>query len=40
MLDKPIAVPVRKIGPAFGRLDDATLLEVSRALVLFLGIAR
>jgi mRNA interferase MazF len=40
MVDKPIAVPVRKIGPAFGRLDDAALLEVSRALALFLGIAR
>ncbi len=40
MVDKPIAVPTHKIGPAFGRLDDAALLEVSRALALFVGIAR
>ncbi len=39
MVDKPMAVPVQKIGPVFGRLDDPTLLEINRALALFLGIA-
>lgn len=39
MVDKPMSVPIRKFGPVFGRLDDPTLLEVSRALALFLGIA-
>lgn len=39
MVDKPMSVPVRKIGSVFGRLDAPTLLEVNRALALFLGIA-
>ena len=39
MVDKPMAVPVRKIGSVFGHLDAPTLLEVNRALALFLGIA-
>ena len=39
MVDKPMAVPVRKIGPVFGRLDDPTMVAVNRALALFLGIA-
>lgn len=39
MVDKPMAAPVRKIGPVFGRLDEPTLLEINRALALFLGIA-
>ena len=38
MVDKPMAVPARKIGPAFGRLDDAAMREVGRALALFLGL--
>lgn len=39
MVDKPMSVPVRKIGSTFGHLDVASLLEVNRALALFLGIA-
>lgn len=39
MVDKPMSVPIRKIGPVFGRLDDMTLLEINRTLALFLGIA-
>lgn len=39
MVDKPMAVLVRKIRPAFGRLDDRTMLEVNRALALWLGLA-
>ena len=39
MVDKPVSVPVRKIGPVFGHLDAPSLLEVNRALALFLGVA-
>ena len=39
MVDKPMAVPVRKLGEVFGQLDDQTLLGVNRALALFLGLA-
>lgn len=38
MVDKAQTVPREKLGPGFGRLDDATMLEVSRALALFLGL--
>jgi mRNA interferase MazF len=38
MLDKAVSVPREKIGPAFGRLDDATMREVSRSLAAFLGL--
>lgn len=38
MVDKPQTPPRGKIGAAIGRLDDATMFAVSRALVLFLGL--
>lgn len=38
-IDKVMTVLRDKIGPSFGRLDDATLLKVNRALALFMGIA-
>jgi mRNA interferase MazF len=39
MVDKAQTVPREKIGEAFGRLDDATMLAVTRALAVFLGFA-
>ena len=39
MVDKAITVPRGKISEPFGRLDDATLLKISRSLAVFLGIA-
>ena len=39
MVDKPFAVPRREFGAVFGRLEDTHLLEVNRALAVFLGIA-
>lgn len=39
MLDKPMTVKADKIGPAFGHLDDAAMVSVSRSLALFLGLA-
>lgn len=39
MVDKPMTVPVRKIGPVFGQLDDAAMVSVNRSLALFLGLA-
>jgi mRNA interferase MazF len=39
MIDKAQAVPREKIGETFGRLDDATMLTVTRALAVFLGFA-
>jgi len=39
MVDKPITVASEKIGPVFGRLDDATMVSVNRSLALFLGLA-
>ncbi len=38
MVDKPQTVRRDKVGPVIGRLDDAALLQVSRALALFLGL--
>ncbi|EAA9297935.1 type II toxin-antitoxin system PemK/MazF family toxin [Salmonella enterica subsp. enterica] len=40
MIDKTIAVQREKTGPAFGRIDAATMLEVERCLAVFLGIAK
>jgi mRNA interferase MazF len=37
MVDKAQTVPREKVGAAFGRLDDGTMVAVNRALVLFLG---
>jgi len=39
MVDKAMSVPRGKVGEPFGRLDDETLLAVSRSLALFLGFA-
>lgn len=37
MVDKAMTVKRDKLGGPFGRLDDATMLAVNRALALFLG---
>lgn len=39
MVDKAQTVSREKIGESFGRLDDAALLEVNRALAVFLAFA-
>jgi mRNA interferase MazF len=38
-VDKVMTVRREKVGPPIGRLDDATLLAVTRSLALFLGLA-
>lgn len=40
MVDKTMTVKRDKVGPAFGRIDTDTLVEVERRLAVFLGIAR
>lgn len=39
MIDKAQTVAREKVSAAFGRLDDATMITVNRALALFLGFA-
>ncbi len=39
MVDKPQSIAREKVGPTFGRLGDDTMLAVTRALAIFLGIA-
>lgn len=39
MIDKVITVRRDEVGPAFGCADDALMLAVNRALLVFLGIA-
>ena len=39
MIDKAHTLPREKVGTPFGRLDDGTMLEITRALSVFLGIA-
>ena len=39
MVDKPQSVAREKIGAVIGRLDDAGMLAVNRALAVFLGFA-
>jgi mRNA interferase MazF len=39
MVDKMQAVPRSRVGPVFGRVDDATLLAVGRALAVFVALA-
>ena len=39
MVDKTQSIPRDKIGKTLGRLDDATMLSINRALALFLGFA-
>ena len=38
MIDKAMTVRTDKLGSAFGQLDDSAMLEVNRALALFLGV--
>lgn len=38
MIDKIMTVRRPRIGPVFGRLDDETMLAVTRSLAVFLGI--
>lgn len=40
MIDKPMAVKRDKVGPAIGRIDADTMIEVERSLAVFLGIAK
>ena len=40
MVDKPMAVKRDKVGPAIGRIDADTMIEVERSLAVFLGIAK
>jgi mRNA interferase MazF len=39
MVDKVQTVPAEKVGQAFGRLDDTKMLEINRALTVWLGFA-
>ena len=39
MVDRTMSVRLNKIGDTIGRLDDADMLRINRALALFLGIA-
>lgn len=39
MVDKLATVPKSKLGRCVGRLDDATILRLNRAITVFLGIA-
>ena len=39
MVDKPQSVAREKVGSAFGRLDDETMMAVNRALAIFVGVA-
>lgn len=39
MIDKAMTVRTDKLGTTFGQLDDTAMLEVTRALALFLGVA-
>ena len=39
MVDKAMSVKRDRLGQAFGRLDDETMLSVTRTLAVFLGIA-
>lgn len=40
MVDKAMTVKRDKTGPAFGRIDADTLVEIERCLAVFLGIAK
>lgn len=40
MVDKAMTVTRAKLGPAFGHIDSAALLEIERRLAVFLGIAK
>lgn len=40
MVDKAMTVQRNKLGPAFGRIDADTLVEVERCLAVFLGLGK
>ena len=40
MVDKAMTVKRDKVGPAFGRIEAETLVEVERCLAVFLGIVK
>ena len=40
MIDKALTVKRDKVGPVFGHIDPATLIEVERCLAVFLGIVK
>lgn len=40
MVDKALTVKKTKVGPAFGRLEPQAMVEVERALAVFLGIVK
>ena len=40
MVDKAMTVKQEKVGPVFGRIDPDKLVEIERALAVFLGIAK
>jgi mRNA interferase MazF len=39
MIDKAMSVKRERVGSPFGRLDDETMLSITRSLAVFLGIA-
>ena len=39
MVDKPMTVKCKKIGALIGKIDDAVMLQVNRAIVLWMGLA-
>lgn len=39
MVDKTMTIKREKIGKAFGRIDDETMISVNRSLAVFLGFA-
>jgi mRNA interferase MazF len=39
MVDKIMTVPKAKVGTRIGRLDDADVVRLNRAVVVFLGLA-
>ena len=39
MVDKITTIPREKCGPVFGRLGDTEMLEITRSLMVFLGVA-
>jgi len=40
MIDRAIALPMARVGPVFGRVNDAAMRAVSRVLAVFLGLDR
>ena len=39
MVDKPMTVKREKIGALIGKIDDAVMLQVNRAIVVWMGLA-